>query len=234
MSQIEVKNLSVSYGHSTVLSGINFSAEKGEFVAIVGKSGSGKTTFLQALAGMILFSGEISIPFKRGMVFQNYAVFPWLTVSQNIIFGLDKCSKEEAAEIVSKNLQLAHLEEKRDVYPAQLSGGQIQRVALARSLAHDPDVLLMDEPYGALDAYTRDQMQEWLLDIWMKQRKTIVFVTHNIEEAIFLADRVVIIKDGRFTKEFNAAFHRPRREDLKFTSEFNRLKKNILDSMISS
>src|SRR3989344_5805951 len=174
MSNISVKNLSVHYDGYCALKGVDFEAGKGEFVAIVGKSGSGKTTFLHALARFVEFSGDISVP-------------------KNV--GLENETKEKRAQIVSEHLELAELEDKKDKYPAELSGGQVQRIALARSLAHNPEVLLMDEPYGALDAYTRDKMQQWLLDVWATHKKTVVYVTHDIEEAIFLADRVLVLND---------------------------------------
>ncbi len=227
MNQIEVENLAVKKGDASILKGIEFSAKQGEFVAIVGGSGSGKTTFLQALAGFIPFSGKVIMPENKGMIFQQYAAFPWLTVRENIMFGLDKHAPEQREKIVAEHIRLSRLEGKENDYPGQLSGGQIQRVALARSLAHDPEVLLMDEPYGALDAYTRDQMQEWLMDVWTKYKKTIIFVTHNIEEAIFMADRVLVLKEGKFTEEFKIEFKRPRKEEIKFMEEFNRMKKEI-------
>lgn len=233
MNHISVKNLSVHYDGNCALKDVDFEAGKGEFVAIVGKSGSGKTTFLHALARFISFSGDISIPKNIGMVFQHYAVFPWFTASENIAFGLENETKEKRAQIVSEHLKLAELEDKKDRYPAELSGGQVQRIAIARSLAPNPEVLLMDEPYGALDAYTRDKMQQWLLDVWATHKKTIVFVTHNIEEAIFLADRVLVLNHHKFTKEFTVPFARPRREEAKFTPEFNRLRKEIFESITS-
>lgn len=231
MNHLSVKNLSVYYDSYCALKDVNFKTDKGEFVAIVGKSGSGKTTFLNALARFIPFSGEIVIPKTIGMVFQHYAVFPWLTAFGNIAFGLENETKEKRAQIVHEHLKLAELEDKRDKYPAELSGGQIQRIALARSLARNPEVLLMDEPYGALDAYTRDKMQQWLLDVWVMHKKTVVFVTHNIEEAIFLADRVLVLNHHKFTKEFMVPFARPRHEEVKFTPEFNRLRKEIFESI---
>jgi NitT/TauT family transport system ATP-binding protein len=227
MNQISIKNLSVNYGEHCVLRNVALEASAGEFLAIVGKSGCGKTTFLNALVHLINYSGNILIPKNIGMVFQHYAVFPWLTVFENVAFGLENEIKEKRAQIVHKHLKLAQLEDKKDKYPAMLSGGQIQRVALARSLAHNSEVLLMDEPYGALDAYTRDKMQQWLLDIWTKHKKTIIFVTHNIEEAIFLADRVLILNDQRFVGEYKIPFIRPRNENIKFSSEFNKLKQQI-------
>ncbi len=231
MSNISVKNLSVHYGGYCALKGVDFEAGKGEFVAIVGKSGSGKTTFLHALARFVEFSGDISIPKNIGMVFQHYAVFPWFTASENIAFGLENETKEKRAQIVSEHLKLAELEDKKDKYPAELSGGQVQRIALARSLAHNPEVLLMDEPYGALDAYTRDKVQQWLLDIWTTHKKTIVFVTHNIEEAIFLADRVLVLNNQKFVGEYKISFARPRNESIKFSPEFNKLRQQIFESL---
>lgn len=231
MSNISVKNLSVHYDGYCALKGVDFEAGKGEFVAIVGKSGSGKTTFLHALARFVQFSGDISVPKNVGMVFQHYAVFPWFTASENIAFGLENETKEKRAQIVSEHLKLAELEDKKDKYPAELSGGQVQRIALARSLAHNPEVLLMDEPYGALDAYTRDKMQQWLLDIWTTHKKTIVFVTHNIEEAIFLADRVLVLNDQKFVGEYKISFARPRNESIKFSPEFNKLRQQIFESL---
>ncbi len=231
MSHISVNNVSVHYDSYCVLKGIAFEASKGEFVAIIGKSGSGKTTFLHALARFIPFAGDICAPKNIGMVFQHYAVFPWLTASENIAFGLGYKTENERAQIVREHLSLAELEEKKDKYPAELSGGQVQRIALARSLAHNPEVLLMDEPYGALDAYTRDKMQQWLLDVWATHKKTVIFVTHNIEEALFLADRVLILNHHKFTKEFTVPFARPRREEIKFTPEFNQLRKVIFEGI---
>ncbi|MBU3979573.1 ABC transporter ATP-binding protein [Patescibacteria group bacterium] len=231
MSNISIKNLSVHYDGYCALKGLDFEACKGEFVAIVGKSGSGKTTFLHALARLVEFSGDISAPKNVGMVFQHYAVFPWFTASENIAFGLDNETKEKRAQIVRKHLKLAKLEDKKDKYPAELSGGQVQRIALARSLAHNPEVLLMDEPYGALDAYTRDKMQQWLLDIWTTHKKTIVFVTHNIEEAIFLSDRILVLNDKKFVGEYKISFARPRNESIKFSPEFNKLRQQIFESL---
>ena len=233
MNHISVKNLSVHYDGYCALKDVEFEAGKGEFVAIVGKSGSGKSTFLHALARFISFSGDIFMPKNVGMVFQHYTVFPWFTASENIAFGLENETKEKRAQIVQEHLKLAEIEDKKDKYPAELSGGQIQRIALARSLAHNPEVLLMDEPYGALDAYTRDKMQQWLLDVWATHKKTVLFVTHNIEEAIFLADRVLVLNHHKFTKEFMVPFARPRREEVKFTPEFNRLRKEIFESINS-
>jgi len=198
MIYLQTKNLAVFYKNNCILNNLNFSAKQGEFIVIIGKSGCGKTTFLNALANLIPFSGEIKIAHKLGFVFQQYPIFPWLTVSQNIAFGLDDYPKQSKAQIIQKHLKMIGLETKKDNYPAQLSSGQKQRVALARSLAHRPKVLLMDEPYGALDYYTKLKMQKWLLNIWSKHKNTIIFITHDIEEAIFLADRILVLKNKKF------------------------------------
>lgn len=231
MNQISVHNLSVHYGDNQVLKDINFSVKQGEFVTIVGKSGSGKTTFLHALANLIPYTGTIETSGEAGIILQKHAIFPWLTVSGNIAFGLK--NQKDRNRVIDEYLTLAGLEEKRDKYPAELSGGQVQRVALARALAHNPEVLLMDEPYGALDAYTRDKMQQWLLNVWTQHKKTIIFVTHDIEEAIFLSDRVFILDNGKFTHEFTVPFERPREENIKFTAEFGNLRKRIFGAINS-
>lgn len=231
MSHIVIKNLSVKYGDSQVLKDLQFEVDQGEFVAIVGKSGCGKTTLLYALAGFITFYGEVSIPRNLGVIFQRHSVFPWLTVSENIGFGLKDENKIEQMKIVQKHLKLTELEDKKDKYPDELSMGQVQRIALARSLAHNPEVLLMDEPFGALDEYTRDKMQQWLLNIWAKNKKTILFVTHDIEEAVFLADRILVLDLNKITKEFMVPFPRPRYDNLKLSPEFNQLKGEIIESL---
>ena len=228
---INIKNLSASYGIFSVLKGINFQAGQGEFIAIVGKSGCGKTTFINVLARLMPFSGEVEVSQKIGMVFQQNSVFPWLTVSENIAFGLQGHPKLEKAQIIEKHLILADIQSEAKKYPAELSGGQIQRVALARTLANNSEILLMDEPFGSLDEYTRDKMQEWLLSVWSMTHKTIIFVTHNIEEAIFLADRILVINEGSFANEFVVPFVRPRLNNIRFNEEFNYLRKEIFNSI---
>lgn len=228
-AQIQVRGLRVRYDGNEILHGIDLNVERGEFVAIVGQSGSGKSTLLHALAGFIDSEGEVRMPKEIGMVFQNYAVYPWLTVRGNIAFGLHGINRQKQEEIIAAHLNLVGLDEQADKYPAQLSGGQTQRVALARALAPNPEVIFMDEPFGALDMYTREKMQAWLLEVWEKDHKTVLFVTHNIEEAIFLSDRVIVIGDGEILGKFPSPFERPRTEPLKFTPTFVELKRQILE-----
>jgi len=230
-SHICIRDLRVKYGDIEVLHGIGFQVERGEFVSIVGKSGCGKSTLLHALAGFIGSEGEIQIPTDLGIVFQNYAVFPWLTVSGNIAFGVGSADSIRRKQIVSQHLDMVGLTADARKYPFQLSGGQAQRVALARALAANPSVILMDEPFGALDMFTREKMQRWLLDIWEKNHKTVLFVTHNIEEALFLSDKVIVFDQGDILGEIPVPFGRPRSEQLKFASPFIDLKRQILAQM---
>jgi NitT/TauT family transport system ATP-binding protein len=225
------KNVSVYYGDFLALDNVNLKCKEGEFVAIVGKSGSGKSSFLNALAGFIPYEGEIKRPESIGYVFQSYALYPWMTVQKNIEFGLGNLSREERRKLVNEMLKQIDMKEYAKRYPLQLSGGQIQRVALARAMAPNPDVLLMDEPYGALDHHTRDKMQDWLLTIWNKTKKTVLFVTHYIEEAIFLADRVVVQRDKKFVTDLVVPFSRPRCDSIRFTEQFLDMKHLILDYM---
>jgi NitT/TauT family transport system ATP-binding protein len=230
-THIGVSGLRVSYEGLEILHGIDFEIRSGEFVSIVGKSGSGKSSLLHALAGFIESEGRIHAPTEIGMVFQNYAVFPWLTVQGNIALGLNGLPAQTRAHVIEKSLEMIDLSEEAHKYPFQLSGGQAQRVALARALAPDPEVILMDEPFGALDTFTRDRMQTWLLELWGRSQKTVLFVTHNLDEAVFLSDRIIVLGAGEILGEFPVQFTRPRSERLKFASTFVDLKRCILERM---
>ncbi|UCV14519.1 ABC transporter ATP-binding protein [Quatrionicoccus australiensis] len=241
MSQIIVNNVQKVFktpGKDVIaLKDINLEIKAGEFVCLLGPSGCGKSTLLNAVAGFALPSaGEITVEGKkitgpgpeRGMVFQEYALFPWMSVAQNIAFGL-QVQKKEKAEIdltVNQLLDLLHLTDFRDRFPKDLSGGMRQRVAIARVLALDSPIMLMDEPFGALDALTRRNLQDELLRIWEKLGKTILFVTHSIEESIYLADRIVVMTYRPGTVKRDQVVDMPRPRD-PASAEFNELKREL-------
>jgi NitT/TauT family transport system ATP-binding protein len=221
------------------LSDINLSIADDEFVSFVGPSGCGKTTLLRIIAGLdTATSGEVRVDGslitgpgqKVGMVFQEYSLFPWRSVLSNVAFGLEMrgIAKEERNEIAKKFIALVGLSQFEQSYPYELSGGMRQRVAIARALATDPDLLLMDEPFGALDAQTRNHMQCELLDIWETKKKTILFVTHSCDEAVFLSDRVVVLspRPGVIREIVNISISRPRDRTNK---EFIDLRRHLLD-----
>lgn len=206
---LEVKNLGKVYktakGGVTALKDINFKTHRREFVCVIGPSGCGKSTLIRILAGLESHtSGDVLLDDKpvngpgrdRGMVFQGYTLFPWLTVKKNVMFGLEmnNASTEEAAREASLWLELVGLDKFANAYPHELSGGMKQRVAIARALVNKPRILLMDEPFGALDAQSRAKMQAHLLEIWRNVDVTILFITHDLDEAIFLADRILVLK----------------------------------------
>ena len=206
---LEVKHLGKVYktakGGVTALKDINFKTHRREFVCVIGPSGCGKSTLIRILAGLESHtSGDVLIDDKpvsgpgrdRGMVFQGYTLFPWLTVKKNVMFGLEmnNASTEEASREASLWLELVGLDKFANAYPHELSGGMKQRVAIARALVNKPRILLMDEPFGALDAQSRAKMQAHLLEIWRNVDVTILFITHDLDEAIFLADRILVLK----------------------------------------
>ncbi|HCA67559.1 MAG: hypothetical protein A2249_03215 [Candidatus Jacksonbacteria bacterium RIFOXYA2_FULL_44_7] len=216
-----------------VISDLTLSVADGEFIALVGPSGCGKTTLLKMVAGLVpQTSGEIfldkqavSSPGKeRGIIFQNFSLFPWLTVRDNIAFGLNLCKmdKQKKETAVNRYLRITGLEKFASFYPRNLSGGMQQRVAVARTLANNPRLLLMDEPFGSLDEQTRSLMQEFLIELWEKERKTVIFVTHDVREAIFLADTVYVTtpRPLAIKQKFAIPFARPRSHALKLTKEF--------------
>ena len=222
-ASVTTHELSVTYGSQEVVGKVSLDVHGGEFVCLLGPSGCGKTTVLNAIAGFLSPSGGgIAIDnvavhgpgADRGVVFQEYALFPWFTVKHNVQYGprLRGASKTELRNIADHYLRLVRLEKYAEHYPNQLSGGQRQRVAIARALANQPKILLMDEPFGALDAITRESLQEELLRIWETDRRTCIFVTHSISEAAFLADTIVVMKThpGRIHAVLENAMPRPR------------------------
>lgn len=227
-------------GEFLALDRVDLEIEKNEFVCVVGPSGCGKTTLLNMIAGLFppttgsiqVRGEEVQGPGKgKGVVFQQYALYPWLTVEKNVEFGLKMKGKpeKERKEIAKRYIKTVGLEDFSSAYPKELSGGMKQRVAIARAYAANPDVLLMDEPFGALDAQTRAQLQENLLNTWQKERKTCFFITHDVEEAVLLATKIIIMSAGpgriREIVEVNLPY--PRNQETKLTKEFNELKNNI-------
>jgi NitT/TauT family transport system ATP-binding protein len=218
---------------TTALNDINFTTHRREFLCVVGPSGCGKSTLVRILAGLEEYtSGEVLLLGKpvvepgsdRGMVFQGYTLFPWLTVKKNVMFGLEVngLDKHDAEQQALQWLQLIGLEKFADAYPHQLSGGMKQRVAIVRALANQPRILLMDEPFGALDAQTRCRMQVHLLEIWRKIDITIIFITHDLEEAIFLADRILVLSahPGEVQELIEVPVPRPRNTKQLISPEF--------------
>ena len=240
MSKLQVSGLSkYFYGRGAeirqVLDRIEVCIEDGEFVCIVGASGCGKTTFIRCVGGLLRAEeGEIRIDGTpvvgpgpdRGFVFQNDSLFPWRTVMHNVLFGLEVRHRplRDSRLVGERLLKLVGLSGFENHYPSELSGGMRQRVNLARALAVDPDILLMDEPFASLDAQTREIMQRELLKIWSQQRKTVLFITHQIDEAIYLADRVLVFsyRPGRLSADIRIPFPRPRELALKREPEFLR------------
>jgi len=246
--KVEVNNISKSFSKSDdekplpVIEDVSFDVYEGEFLCIVGASGCGKTTILRIIAGLqqadtgeVLLDGKKieSTSTRKGMVFQEFALFPWRTVQKNVEFGLEYkgLPPEERKELSKKFISMVGLSGYENSYPHQLSGGMKQRVAIARALVNDPDVLLMDEPFGALDAQTRNILQDELLRIWTETKKTIVFITHNVDEAVYLGDRVLVLtkRPAKIKKEFKIALSRKRSRT---NIEFVMLRKDILEELM--
>ena len=243
MVPIEIRDVSLVYdtpaGQVPGVKDVSFSIAPSEFVCIVGPSGCGKSTLLNIIAGFIPpAAGEIRIDGKpvkghgmdRGVVFQDFAqLFPWRTALGNVAFGLEMkgVPKEEREKIAREQLRLVKLEKFTASYPHHLSGGMQQRVAIARALAYNPAVLLMDEPFAALDALTRDDMQRLLADVWRATRKTVIYVTHNVAEAVYLADRVVVMTPHPGTVKTEVKITLPRPRD-PLSVEFVEMQKRLL------
>lgn len=228
---IRTQNLAVSFdGREPIFEGLNLAVEEGEFVTVVGVSGAGKSTLLRVIADLIApFNGSVTVEHPRqdptrrpiAMVFQAANLLPWRRVNDNVTLGLEglEVGEEVKRQRIEWALKLVGLDDYGDRWPYQLSGGQRQRIGIARALAVDPDILLMDEPFGALDAITRTGLQGELLRIWKETGKSILFVTHDIEEAVFLGDRVVLLGDkpGRIVQEYAVTIERAtRRESTEF------------------
>ncbi|WP_094226826.1 ABC transporter ATP-binding protein [Methanolobus psychrotolerans] len=247
MGRVKVNNVSRRFikdeeSSTLALDNVNLEVEDKEFVCFIGPSGCGKTTLLRIISGLdkpdvgevYLDDNKIDSPGPdRGMVFQEYSLFPWKSVIDNILFGptMRGVKKKNALVEAEKYLELVGLQQFRNSYPYELSGGMKQRVAIARALANEPSVLLMDEPFGALDAQTRNILQQELLGIWQKKHITILFVTHSVDEAVFLADKIVLMsaRPGKIKEIINVDLPRPRERT---SLEVNVLRDRILKSLL--
>jgi len=246
MARIDVRGLTKTFqaikGETVeAISDLSFAVADNQFVSIVGPSGCGKSTLLYIVAGFILpTAGQVLVDDRpvqgpgpdRGIVFQEYALFPWRTVGDNIKYGLEekRLPRDEIERTVQKYVRLMGLEGFQHKYPRELSGGMKQRVALARTLAYEPDVLLMDEPFGALDAQTRELQQDELLAVWREKKKTVLFVTHSVEEAVYLSERVVVMttRPGRIKSVVDIELDRSgNREAIMTSPEFARLRNRV-------
>ena len=252
---LEVKQLCKAFptkqGKIVALRNINLHVETGEFVCAVGASGSGKSTLLRLIAGLDYpTSGEITVDKRpiigpgrdRGMVFQRYTLYPWLTVAKNVEFGLklQGIRKAERRERISYYLNVVGLTEFKDVLPKALSGGMKQRVAIARALACEPKILLMDEPFGALDVQTKETMQQFLLEVWRRTGTTILMITHDVEEAVFLSQRIYVLSARPGTIQRELEIHLPNNEEgarsyhVKALPEFQRYREQITQLLKNS
>lgn len=246
-AKVHVAGLTKTFGEGakavTALAETSLDLADNEFVSIVGTSGCGKSTLLSIVAGLqepttgtVLVDGTpVDGPGRdRGVVFQTYTLFPWLTARENIEFALrGEMGRKEARGLADEQLALVGLEKFADAHPNQLSGGMKQRVAIARALSYRPSILLMDEPFGALDALTRQVMQELLTQVWEQHRLTVLFVTHDVDEAVYVSDRVLVMtnRPGRIKQEVRVDLPRPRTYDLLSTPEFAALSGEVLESI---
>ncbi|GFZ75633.1 ABC transporter ATP-binding protein [Compostibacillus humi] len=241
MNQLEIHNLAKFYGTKKVLKDISFTVRDGEFVSILGPSGSGKSTLFQMIGGItkpssgtIYLNGK-NINGKRGHISytpQSASLLPWRTVLENVVLGQEIAGKKDL-EKARKMIKRAGLEGFEEAYPHELSGGMKQRVSFIRSMMSPQSLILLDEPFSALDEFTRLDMQQWLLSIWEEHKKSILFVTHNIEEALFLSDRIIVFSSSPTTikQEFSLPFPRPRDRKILLTDEFLHWKRKIYQSL---
>ncbi|WDH19964.1 ABC transporter ATP-binding protein [Pseudomonas chlororaphis] len=246
MSTLQINGLTKSFYSAKqsrlVLKGINLTLADNEFVSIVGTSGCGKSTLLSIAAGLEDYDdGSVCVDgvaicgagMDRGVVFQSYTLLPWLTARENVEFALKAAgySASDCRALADEHLAQVNLNHAAQAYPNELSGGMKQRVAIARALSYRPKILLMDEPFGALDAMTRRQMQELLTQVWETHRLTVMFVTHDVEEAVYLSDRIVVMGPGTVKCTYEVPLARPRHEDMSTSPDFIALQRQVLRSI---
>jgi len=223
---VQVRQLTRRFGEHTVLNELDLEIETGSFVALLGRSGSGKSTLLRTLAGLDPApTGTLRVPQRCGVVFQEPRLVPWKTVKQNVALGL---RASEPEDLISKALQEVGISHRVQAWPLTLSGGEAQRAALARALVRDPELLLLDEPFAALDALTRLQMQRLVAHLWQRHAATILLVTHDVDEALLLADRVLVLEQGRVGEDLSIHLERPRRTT---QPEFAHLRDHLLKQL---
>ena len=225
MTGVRIRGLERRFGTSTVLQGVDLDLAPGEFVALIGRSGSGKTTLLRLLAGLDQATGgTLEVPAERAVVFQEPRLLPWRRVWRNVAIGLAADGRRRAVEALGE----VALTERVEAWPLTLSGGEAQRAALARALVREPSLLLLDEPLGALDALTRLRMQRLVEELWERHRCAVLLVTHDVEEALLLADRVVLLDEGRIARSWRVDLPRPRRNG---SPAFGALKTSLLEGL---
>ena len=242
--ELIVNNLSKRFGEKLILDRLSLSMQSGEFMALVGSSGSGKSTILRLIAGLEHpSSGSISVDGKpvsspgpdRGMVFQKYSLYPWLNAAENVAFGmrLQRIKPAEIRERTAYFLEVVGLSEAADKLPRELSGGMQQRVAIARALATNPSILLLDEPFGALDLQIRESMQDFLLKLWQRTGLTVLLITHDVEEALVLAQRVHVLapNPGRIVRSIDVALGKHDLDQLRLSSDFLALRRSLSGTM---
>ncbi|MDO5657446.1 MAG: ABC transporter ATP-binding protein [Paracoccus sp. (in: a-proteobacteria)] len=240
MPEISFRDVTMRFGDLLALDRLNLEIADGEFVTVVGPSGCGKSTAMNIAAGLLQpTSGDIRVGGRpvagpgpeRGVIFQQYALFPWLTVRQNVEFGLRIAGKSrtERRKVSDHYLSLVGLQDFADALPKTLSGGMKQRCAIARAYAAAPEILLMDEPFGALDALTRVHMQDQLLDTWSRERRTVMFITHDVDEAVYLANRVIVMaaRPGRLDQIIPVDLPYPRNETLRLSPAFAEIRNRV-------
>ncbi|CAN7142681.1 ABC transporter ATP-binding protein [Phenylobacterium sp. LjRoot225] len=218
---VRVRNFTRRFGAVTVLEGLDIEIRRGEFVALLGRSGSGKTTLLRTLAGLDPTDGQdVAAPPARAVVFQDARLLPWKKVWRNVALGLSGSDVRARAEAALREVELDH---RADAWPSTLSGGESQRASLARALVREPGLLLLDEPFAAIDALTRLRMHDLVLSLWRRHAPTVLMVTHDVDEAIALADRVLVLENGRISAEERIELDRPRAIDHRFQAIRSRL-----------